>query len=285
MDLNPDEALAAGWLKPGSMAARLLSALSLFSFREARTLVVLDRFMKQRLIEKGIPEDKIALIPPWSHDDVIGYDTTGREAFRSHHGLTGKFVVMYSGNHSPCHPLDTLLKAALRLAGNSEIVFCFVGGGSEFAKVKQFQLHHGLHNIVTLPYQALDQLSSSLSAADLLIIPTQAEYFSAYALRNMMGTIRRVRQESNPNLAYRILVTLLDRRNRTHRNIFEQLQATFGQGVFTTVIEVDTKLRESPIAGLPITQYKPGSRGSQQYRVLAQELMEYAKEETNRQTA
>ena len=119
---------------------------------------------------------------------------------------------------------------------------------------------------------------NALSAADLLIIPTQAEYFSAYALRNMMGSIRRVRQESNANLAYRILVTLLDRRNRTHRNIFEQLQATFGQGVFTTVIEIDTKLRESPIAGIPITQYKPTSRGSQQYRVLAQELIEYAKE-------
>jgi chromosome partitioning protein len=126
---------------------------------------------------------------------------------------------------------------------------------------------------------------NALSAADLLIIPTQAEYFSAYALRNMMGSIRRVRQEGNPNLAYRILVTLLDRRNRTHRNIFEQLQATFGQGVFTTVIEIDTKLRESPIAGMPITQYKPTSRGSQQYRVLAQELIEYAKEEANRQKA
>jgi len=126
---------------------------------------------------------------------------------------------------------------------------------------------------------------NALSAADLLIIPTQAEYFSAYALRNMMGTIRRIRQEINPSLAYRILVTLLDRRNRTHRNIFEQLQSTFGQGVFTTVIEIDTKLRESPIAGVPIMQYKSKSRGSQQYRVLAQELIEYAKEEANHQTA
>jgi len=145
----------------------------------------------------------------------------------------------------------------------------------------------------TLPYDyilldcppALGAITlNALSSANLLIIPTQAEYFSAYALRNMMGTIRRIRQDVNPGLAYRILVTLLDRRNRTNRNIFEQLQATFGQGVFTTVIEVDTKLRESPIAGIPITTYKPTSRGSQQYRVLAQELIEYAKEEANRQT-
>ncbi len=119
---------------------------------------------------------------------------------------------------------------------------------------------------------------NALSAADLLVIPTQAEYFSAYALRNMMGIIRRVRQESNPNLGYRILITLLDRRNRTHRNIQEQLQNTFGEGLFKTVIEVDTKLKESQVSGLPITHYKPSARGSQQYRELAQELIEYVKE-------
>ena len=126
---------------------------------------------------------------------------------------------------------------------------------------------------------------NALAAADLLLIPTQAEYFSAYALRNMMTLIRRIREEDNPNLAYRILVTMLDRRNRTHRNINEQLRAAFGAGVFNTVIEIDTKLRESPIAGMPITHYKPSARSSTQYRVLAQELMEYAKETQNRQTA
>jgi chromosome partitioning protein len=120
--------------------------------------------------------------------------------------------------------------------------------------------------------------TNALSAADLAIIPTQPEYFSAYALRNMMGLIRRVRQESNASLGYRILITLLDRRNRTHRNIHEQLRQAFGEGLFRTIIEIDTKLRESPIAGVPITRYRPGTRGSQQYRELAQELMEYVKE-------
>jgi len=125
---------------------------------------------------------------------------------------------------------------------------------------------------------------NALAASDLLMIPTQAEYFSAYALRNMMTTVRRIRKEANSHLAYRILVTLMDRRNRTHRNIHEQLVATFGEGVFSTIIELDTKLRESPIAGQPITRYKPNSRGSLQYRVLAQELVEYVKE-TNQQPA
>ena len=126
---------------------------------------------------------------------------------------------------------------------------------------------------------------NALTAANLLLIPTQAEYFSAYALRNMMALIRRIREEDNPNLAYRILVTMLDNRNRTHRNIHDQLRSTFGEGVFNTAIEIDTKLRESSIAGLPISLYKPSSRGTTQYHVLAQELIEYAKETENRQAA
>jgi chromosome partitioning protein len=121
--------------------------------------------------------------------------------------------------------------------------------------------------------------TNALTAANLLIIPTQAEYFSAYALRDMMMLIRRVRKDFNPGLAYRILITLLDQRNRAHRTIREQLQQTFGVGLFETVIEVDTRLRESPIIGIPITQYRPNSRGSQQYRVLAQELMDYAQQQ------
>ncbi len=125
---------------------------------------------------------------------------------------------------------------------------------------------------------------NALTAANLLIIPTQAEYFSAYALRDMMTIIRQVRAEDNPNLAYRILVTLLDQRNRTHRDILEQLEHTFGVGLFKTIIEIDTKLRESPILGLPITQYKPNSRGAMQYRSLAEELVNYVKQ-TNPETA
>lgn len=126
--------------------------------------------------------------------------------------------------------------------------------------------------------------TNALTAANLLIIPTQAEYFSAYALRDMMTFIRRVRKESNSGLAYRILITLLDERNRTHRTIRDQLQQTFGNGLFQTVIEIDTRLRESPIIGLPITQYRPSSRGAQQYRILAKELIDYVQKQEDQQS-
>jgi chromosome partitioning protein len=119
---------------------------------------------------------------------------------------------------------------------------------------------------------------TALTACNLLIIPTQPEYFSVYALRSMVGIIRRVRAQNNPQLTYRLLLTLHDRRNRTHKNISEQLRTTFGTGLFQTVIDIDTKLRESPINGLSILAHAPKSRASAQYRALAQEIIEYVKE-------
>jgi len=167
MDLNPDEAIAAGWLSADSALGRVLTFLLAFSLRPASRVIVLDRFMRDRIAAKGVSPDRIEVIPPWSHSDVVQFDEAGRNRFRAVHGLTDRFVVMYSGNHSPCHPLDTLLEAARRLSTQPNIAFCFIGGGSEFRKVKAFVATHGLRNIFCLPYQPLDQLSDSLSAADL----------------------------------------------------------------------------------------------------------------------
>lgn len=129
MDLNPDEAVAAGWLRQGSLVERFLSSILRYGLRSADRIVVLDRFMERRIREKGVTPEKLEVIAPWSHDDAVAYDDQGREAFRAKHGLSDKYVVMYSGNHSPCHSLDTLLAAARQLADDERVVFCFVGGG------------------------------------------------------------------------------------------------------------------------------------------------------------
>jgi len=121
---------------------------------------------------------------------------------------------------------------------------------------------------------------NALVAADLLLIPTQAEFFSIYALRNLMNLVRRVRTQYNPDLTYRLLLTMFDRRNRIHRTMAEQLRLSFNSGVMQTVIDTDTKLRESPVAGTPIIYHAPKSRSAQQYRALGQEIVNYVKETT-----
>lgn len=170
MDLNPDEAMEAGWLRRDSVAGRVLESISKFSFRRAKRIIALDRFMKERIKAKGIPADRIAVIPPWSHDDDVRFDADRRELFRCQHGFADKFVVMYSGNHSPCHPLDTLLEAARRLVGRLDILFLFVGGGSEWRKIRERIKVSEQPNVRCLPYQPLDQLSGSLSAADVHVV-------------------------------------------------------------------------------------------------------------------
>src|SRR3569623_2195156 len=103
MDLNPDEAVAAGWLKAGGLPERFMSALQNWGFRRAARSVALDRFLAARLEAKGVPAARIHVDAPWSHDHAVKFDPVARAAFRAEHGLEGKFVVMYSGNHSPCH--------------------------------------------------------------------------------------------------------------------------------------------------------------------------------------
>lgn len=120
--------------------------------------------------------------------------------------------------------------------------------------------------------------TNALTAANLLIIPTQAEYFSVYALRNMMSLIREVRKKGNPMLRYRLLVTLFDKRNKIHRTLYAHLRKTFVGGVLDSIIEIDTKLRESVIAGLPINFHAEKSRAAMQYAFLAQEIIHYVKE-------
>src|SRR4029078_7626461 len=48
--------------------------------------------------------------------------------------------------------------------------FAFIGGGSEFPKVRKFAQTDGLDNILCLPYQPREKLSGSLCAADLHVV-------------------------------------------------------------------------------------------------------------------
>jgi len=113
---------------------------------------------------------KVITIPPWAHDDEVRFDPDARERFRSAHSLADKFVVMYAGNHSPCHPLDTLLQSASELRTCKAITFVFVGGGTGVEKVRRFAETHQLGNVIQLPYRPFSELGAALSAADLHVV-------------------------------------------------------------------------------------------------------------------
>jgi hypothetical protein len=90
--------------------------------------------------------------------------------FRDRHGLQDKFVIMYSGNHSPANPLETLLQASLAFRDDDSIRFAFIGGGAAKKQVNEHIERHQLRNFLSLPYQPLADLRYSLSAADVHVV-------------------------------------------------------------------------------------------------------------------
>lgn len=172
MDLNPDQAVALGLVTAGHPLARLFDAVNRASLRHAAPTVALDRFMADRLRAK-LPEGQcptIEIVPPWPMDGVLERIRHEDNPFRKRHGLEGKFVFMYSGNHSLVHPLDTVVEAASALREEERIVFAFIGGGKGKDRVEARVRELGLGNVLLLPYQPLEEIKYSLSAADVHIV-------------------------------------------------------------------------------------------------------------------
>ncbi len=166
MDLNPDQLVALGILGPRSLPVRIFDALNRWVLARAADVIVLDRFMAERVLRKLDVRDKLSVIPPWPLSDRLAPVPHAENPFRRTHALEGKRVIMYSGNHSPSNPLTTALRAAERLADDPRLVFLFVGGGVGKREVEA----SGSLNLRSLPYQPLDQLRYSLSAADVHLV-------------------------------------------------------------------------------------------------------------------
>jgi chromosome partitioning protein len=113
---------------------------------------------------------------------------------------------------------------------------------------------------------------NALTAAELVIVPVTCDYFSARSLQSYLNLLNMVRRNSNPGIEFRLLVTMFDRRIRLSGLFIEKYRQNFGRQLFETVIPVDSKLRESPLFGRPITQYATRARSAEEYRALAREL-------------
>lgn len=171
MDLNPDQIVALGLLGPRAIPVRMLEWLNRRILRAATDVVVLDRFMAERVNRKVHVNWKLAIIPPWPHDDHLGEVPSEANPFRRLHGLDDKFVLMYSGNHGPTNPIRTVLEALRLLEQEPRLVGLFVGGGIGKREVEAI----GSPGIRSLPYQPLTDLKYSLSAADVHLVTLGTE--------------------------------------------------------------------------------------------------------------
>ncbi len=168
MDLQPEISFRLGYLNKDSLAAKLLSKMSKYIYKQSDGIIALDVYMKA-FIGAHADKDKIQVIPVWPATVKQG-EGNGPNAFRVKHGLENDIVIMYSGNHSIAHPMDTIMEVARLLKEDSRFRFVFIGEGIRKNDVREFQKKYELDNMLLLPYQPREQIHISLSAADFQVV-------------------------------------------------------------------------------------------------------------------
>lgn len=167
-----------------------------------------------------------------------------------------------------------LLPADVRLAGLERRLYDVTG--YEYLLKEAFGQHGQAYDVILLDCPpSLSALTlMALTASDEVLIPAQCEYYAAKGLERLLEIVEAVREKTNPDLEARVLPTMYDQRNRICRMVLGQLRQAFPDMVLDHLIGVDTKLREAPALGEPITIYAPQSRAAEQYRSLAGELLD-----------
>ena len=116
---------------------------------------------------------------------------------------------------------------------------------------------------------------NSLTAANALIIPIQAEYYALEGLGQLLNTIRLVQQYLNKNLKIAgVLVTMFDGRLNLSRQVLDEVKSYFGDKLFNTVIHRNVRLSEAPSFGKPALLYDANSVGAKDYMALIEEIIE-----------
>ncbi len=120
---------------------------------------------------------------------------------------------------------------------------------------------------------------NALVASTHLLVPIQAAYFAIEGTDDLLETYARIRSRPNPELKMLgVVITLFDKRTNISRDTHEQIRATFGDALFKTRISKNVRLEESPAYKETVFAFAPKSSGAEDYRKLAQEVLQRVQE-------
>ncbi len=175
LDLYPDCAEALNVISAGGPVARLWRRADTAVMRDAAAVVTISDRMADRVrATRSVDASKVTAI----HDGIDPARVTfsGENRFRREQGLADKFVVQYAGNMGLSHPFATILRAAEALAGESDVVFQFIGAGPGRAEIERAAAAAG-GRIQLLGYQPAERLAEVLGAADVAMISQHPALF------------------------------------------------------------------------------------------------------------
>jgi glycosyltransferase involved in cell wall biosynthesis len=169
-DVFPEVASALGASPLPRVLDRLLRSWRDASLRIAGMNIVIGRRMRDYLIGRGISPDRIRVIENWALTGTPCPKPSSDSELRARLGLSGRFVVGYSGNLGRAHEYTVFLEAALALQSTRDIQFFFIGGGVRMLALQSLADRHHVSNISFLPYQPRESLEDSLAAADVHLV-------------------------------------------------------------------------------------------------------------------
>ena len=178
-DLWPQSIVAVGALK-SKRAIRLLERVEWFLYKKARHIVAAVEGIRTDLIRRGVPPEKISLVPNGVDLEVFR-PRDQSAAIRQQYGLQDRFVVSYIGTHGMAHALDKVLLAADRLR-NEQIVFLFVGEGAEKEKLIRIKEEMRLEHVRFIGRQPRERIPFFVAASDACLVSLSSSDFFAYAL-------------------------------------------------------------------------------------------------------
>lgn len=178
-DLWPDAPIHLGYVKH-PLAVAAARGFERWTYAAPDKLLFYSETHRQKVIAKGAPASKTAIVPLWI-DTQKFHPLTGDApaALRAAHGLTGHFVVTYTGNLGIPQGLDVLLEAADLLAqrGDTRVKFALVGGGAQRDQLVALAEKLKLTNVVFVPPQPVTAMNVWMAASDLLMLHLDAAPF------------------------------------------------------------------------------------------------------------
>lgn len=168
-DMVFDSVVNLGLLR-NPVAIRGLQAVERFIYAQADHIMVLSDGLRQNILAKGVPDDRITILPYFVDTDFIAPEPRDNE-FRREHGLGDRTVVLYAGNIGVIQDIGTLLECARRQRHRDDLLFLIVGDGAKRPAWEREARAMDLPNVRFLPYQPAAVLSQMRAAADVHVAP------------------------------------------------------------------------------------------------------------------
>ncbi len=168
-DMQVDAAMRLGMLKQRAVG-KLLHRIETFLLRRATVVSTITTAMRNRLLERGVAEERAWLVPNWANLDLV--EPQDRDnAFRRSLGVRDDQVLfMYAGNLGVKQGLEVLLEAADALREDDRFRFAIVGSGAAEPPLRARLAQLQLKNVAMLPVQPREALSQMLAAADVHLV-------------------------------------------------------------------------------------------------------------------